>query len=74
MTKREKEAAMRRWIGQVYHNRGYELVPEVWAEFKAFYENIGWWDDITPGVRLDGQDKWKLLEKRLAEGTEEIIV
>ena len=73
MTKREKEAAIRRWIGQVYNNRG-ELTPEVWAEFKAFYENLGWWDDITPGVRLDGRDKWDMLEEQLAEGTEEIIV
>ena len=34
----------------------------------------GWWDDVTPGVRLDGQDKWDILEKRLVDEPGDIIV
>lgn len=64
-----KEAAIRRWLGQVYNNRGH-ITDEAWPKFAAFYKELGYWDDITPGRRVDGKDPWDILEQNLVDDTD----
>lgn len=66
---RKKDAAIRRWLGQIYNCRG-QLPDEAWTKFAAFYEELGYFDDVTPGRRLDGQDPWDQFQEHLANQAE----
>lgn len=60
----KKEAAIRRWLGQIYNNRG-QLNDTAWVKFAKFYADLGYWDDVTPGRRIDGRDPWDVFEEQL---------
>ena len=61
---KNREAQIRRWLAQIYNCRG-QLAEEAWAKFAKFYAELGYWDDVTPGRRTDGEDPWDHLEQQL---------
>jgi hypothetical protein len=61
-----KEAEIRRWLGQIYNNRG-QLDYAAWVKFAKFCEREGFMDDAVPGKRLDGQDPWDILQENLMD-------
>ena len=61
---KEKDAKIRRWLGQIYNCRG-QLGEIAWNKFAKFYAELEYWDDVTPGRRIDGRDPWDVFEERL---------
>lgn len=60
-----EEAAITRWLAQVYNSRGL-LNAEVWPQFAAFILRYGFHlIDVAPGVRIDERDPWVVLERAL---------
>lgn len=64
MTKRE--AAMVRWLAQIYANRGH-VHDNYWAQFEQFIADHNLDQGPTPGRRLDGKNVWDMLELGLRD-------
>lgn len=61
-----KEAAMVRWLAQIYANRG-NIPKEHWAQFAQFIADHGLYREPTPGRRLDNANPWDALEVKLQQ-------
>ena len=62
MTNRDVE--IKRWLCEMYNNRGLGLPDAAWPKFAAFCEQNGFTDEPLPGRRLDGQDPWDVLQDK----------
>lgn len=56
-----KEAAMYRWLCQMYNARG-ALNEEAWLQFARFCVEFGFDDEPLPGKRVDGLNPWDVFE------------
>jgi len=61
-----KEAAMVRWLAQIYAARG-QIDTNHWLQFEQFIGDHGLWVEPTPGRRVDGTNPWDHFEIRLRE-------
>ncbi len=61
-----REAAMTRWLAQIYANRG-QVDHEHWLQFEQFIGDHGLWVEPTPGRRRDGTDTWDAFEVQLRQ-------
>lgn len=61
-----REAAMVRWLAQIYANRG-QVHDAQWTQFAQFVADHGLYCEPTPGRRRDGANPWDVLEIQLRE-------
>lgn len=61
-----REAAMVRWLAQIYFARG-QLDDWHWDQFAQFIADHNLYQEPTPGRRLDGKNPWDALEIGLRE-------
>lgn len=59
-----KEAAMVRWLAQIYAARGH-IGKDHWAQFEQFIADHNLWVEPTPGRRVDGANPWDVFEIKL---------
>lgn len=58
------QAALKRWICQIYACRGV-INDSTWEAFAKFCEENGYTDEPPPGKRLDARNRWDVFEEEL---------